>query len=196
MAVSSPRPIKIVLTGAPSSGKSSILAELQKLSLPNVALVPESAVVLLAGGFPAPSHGDLEQIAIFQRTILHVQENLEDICYRKNPQATHMVLDRAKLDGAGFWPPGPEDYLKNFPVNKEQEYANYDVVLFLDLPPKEFFGGIHQARFHDYEQSLESGRRLEQVWSGHPHFKKISAKSDFADKVSDVIAIVKSYMNP
>lgn len=195
MSVQSSRPMKIVLTGAPSSGKSSVLAELQKLNLPNLVLVPESAVVLLAGGFPAPSHDDLEQIAAFQKTIIHVQDNLEAVCSRKNPQATHMVLDRAKLDGAGFWPPGPEDYLKRFDVNKDEELAKYDVVLFLDLPPKELFGGTHQARFHNYEQSLESERRLEQVWSVHPRFQKVSAKKDFAEKVNSIISIIRELMD-
>lgn len=195
MSASFSRPMKIVLTGAPSSGKSSVLAELQKLSLPNLVLVPESAVVLLAGGFPAPSHDDLEQIAAFQKTIIHVQDNLEVVCSRKHPLATHMVLDRAKLDGAGFWPPGPEDYLKRFQVNKDEELAKYDVVLFLELPTKELFGGTNLARFHNFEQSLESERRLEQVWSAHPGFQKVSAKKDFAEKVSDIVSIIRGLMD-
>ncbi|MBO9666975.1 MAG: ATP-binding protein [Bdellovibrio sp.] len=177
---------KIVLTGAPSSGKSSALTEIAKLGS-KIALVPESAVVLLKGGFPAPAHDDLEQIKAFQSAILTVQESLESICSRKNPDATHMVLDRAKLDGSAFWPPGIEDYLKNFPVKLNEELAKYDYVLFLELPKQEHFGGVHQARFHNFAQSLESERRLEEVWGQHPNFIRIPAEEDFDKKIQAVL---------
>jgi hypothetical protein len=182
---------KIVLTGAPSSGKSSALDAIAGLKLEHIVLVPESAVVLLKGGFPAPSHDDLEQIRNFQNSILTVQENLEDICSRKNPRASHMILDRAKLDGAAFWPPGIEDYLQNFPVRIDQELTKYDQILFLELPKKEHFGGVHQARFHNFEQSLESERRLEKVWGGHPNFIRIAAHQDFDKKIQSIIDTLK-----
>ncbi len=182
---------KIVLTGAPSSGKSSALEAIAVLNLEYVSLVPESAVVLLKGGFPAPAHEDLEQIRAFQKSILTVQENLEDICARKNPGATHMILDRAKLDGAAFWPPGIEDYLGNFPVRIDEELSKYDHVLFLELPKKEHFGGVHQSRFHNYEQSLESERRLEKVWGAHPSFIRIEAHQDFNKKIQAIMDTLK-----
>jgi predicted ATPase len=182
---------KIVLTGAPSSGKSSALNAIDALELPHLTLVPESAVVLLKGGFPAPAHDDLEQIRCFQKSILTVQENLEDICARKTPQATYMILDRAKLDGAAFWPPGIEDYLKNFPVRIDEELAKYDHVLFLEMPNKEFFGGVHQSRFHNFEQSMESQRRLEKVWGGHKSFHRIAAHEDFNKKIEEILQKLK-----
>ncbi|WP_413586036.1 AAA family ATPase [Bdellovibrio sp. HCB274] len=182
---------KIVLTGAPSSGKSSALVAIEQLNLPHVALVPESAVVLLKGGFPAPAHDDLEQIRAFQKSILVVQENLEDICMRRTPNATHMILDRAKLDGAAFWPPGVVDYLSNFPVQVDEELAKYDHVIFLDMPPQEFFGGVNQARFHNFEQSMESQQRLLQVWGKHKSFTRIAAEKDFGKKTENILAALK-----
>jgi predicted ATPase len=182
---------KIVLTGAPSSGKSSSMAELTRLYGGRVALIPESAVVLLSGGFPAPAHDDLEQIRGFQRAIITVQENLELIIERRHPAAALFILDRAKLDGAGFWPPGPEDYFRQFAVDPAKEFLKYDHVLFLELPALESFGGVNQRRFHNYEQSLESERRLRQVWSRHPGFVTIPAKETLESKVGDVVQFVR-----
>ena len=188
------KPIKIVLSGAPSSGKSSSMEALMKLHGERVALVPESAVVLLAGGFPAPSHNDIEQIRAFQRAIIAVQENLEIVIERRHPQATHFVLDRAKLDGAGFWPPGAEDYYRQFGVDPIKELAKYDHVLFLELPTAESFGGVSEKRFHDYNQSLESERRLRQVWSAHPRFQTVPAQATLEAKVAMVVGLVQKLM--
>ncbi|QDK43860.1 hypothetical protein DOM22_01120 [Bdellovibrio sp. ZAP7] len=102
-----------------------------------------------------------------------------------------MILDRSKLDGAVFWPPGIDDYLQNFPVRIDEELAKYDHVLFLELPTKEHFGGVHQARFHNFEQSLESERRLERVWGQHPRFVKVPAQIDFDKKIELILNFVK-----
>lgn len=192
--MSVPKPLKIVLTGAPSSGKSSSLNALAKIYGSRLALVPESAVVLLSGGFPAPSHDDIEQIRAFQRAIITLQENLEIVVERRSPAAEFFVLDRAKLDGAGFWPPGPDDYCRQFSVDAAKELAKYDHVLFLELPTAESFGGVNQKRFHDFEQSLESERRLRQVWSRHPSFTTIPAKATLDEKVADVVSAIGRFV--
>ena len=186
---------KIVLTGAPSSGKTSVLQELQKKELPHVVLVPESAVVLLSGGFPAPAHGDLGQIRVFQESILSLQKNIEVIFEAKYPDATHFVLDRASLDGAAFWPPGPDDFWKTFSLDYQRELLNYAAVVFLEMPPEEFFGGVHKARFHNYQQSYESGLVLEKIWSQHPRFIKVPAQRDFQKKLDLVWTALKQELN-
>jgi len=101
-----------------------------------------------------------------------------------------MILDRAKLDGAAFWPPGPEDYLLTYKVDLNKELAAYDHVLFLEMPEEKYFGGVHKTRFHDYKQSMESQKKLEQVWSKHPHFIRIQAQADFSKKVENVLQAV------
>lgn len=182
--------MRIVITGAPSSGKSSVIAELQKQRRPGWVMVPESAVVLLSGGYPAPAHDDLNQILSFQQIILHTQSSLEKIIAQKNLQAQHFIFDRAKLDGASFWPRGPEDYFKTLQVDLAQELRNYDAVVFLEIPAEKDFGGVHQARFHDYAQSAASGKVLEQLWSRHAKFLKIAAQATLDQKIHLTIAAI------
>ena len=120
-------------------------------------------------------------------------ENLEAIAARKST-ANYMILDRAKLDGAAFWPPGPEDYIKNFGLDLQHELSSYDYVLFLELPQEEHFGGLLKTRFHNYKQSAASGEILRQVWSQHPHFIRIAAHVDFNVKLQNVIKTVTEIM--
>lgn len=185
---------KIVLTGAPSSGKSSVMKELSRLYKDKILLVPESAVVLLSGGFPAPSHEDLEQIRAFQNAIVAVQKGLEFILPRQHSSASFAIFDRGILDGAGFWPPGPKEYLKQFQIDRDSEYKKFTNVIFLELPKPEMFGGTNDHRFHNYEQSLASERQLESVWKEHPHFTKISAKETLEEKISSVVSVIQEIM--
>lgn len=189
------KPLKIVLTGAPSSGKSSTMRELQRVFGGQVALVPESAVVLLSGGFPAPQHVDVEQIRAFQKAILQVQAGLEQIIPRQNPLAKVYIFDRGSLDGAGFWPLGAEDFLKQFGLTRQNEFAKFDHVLFMELPSPEAFGGVNQLRFHDYQQSKQSEDQLRETWGSHPGFKEIKAQATLEEKTSLVVGLVRSLLN-
>ena len=85
------KPMRIVITGAPSSGKSSVIAELQKRRRPGWVMMPESAVVLLSGGYPAPAHDDLNQTLSFQQIILHTQTSLEKIFAQRELLAAKYV---------------------------------------------------------------------------------------------------------
>src|SRR3989338_6530738 len=104
---------KIVFTGAPSSGKSTAIEALSGFSK-KLVIVPETASLLLAGGYPPPDVGNLNQVRTFQKIILDLEKNLEEMFAYKNPKATHMILDRAILDGVGYWPKGPEAFLREF----------------------------------------------------------------------------------
>jgi predicted ATPase len=186
----SQKPQRIVLTGAPSSGKSSTMKELVRVYGNKAVLVPESAVVLLSGGFPAPMHGDLEQIRAFQRAIVPVQWGLETVFSRQNPEAELMVFDRGALDGAGFWPPGPQAYFKEYGLDQQAEFKKFDHVLFMELPTPEQFGGVNALRFHDYQQSLQSEKQLREAWQGHPGFREVKACQSIEEKVQATIALI------
>jgi hypothetical protein len=178
---------KIVFTGAPSSGKSTTMANLTQVLGSDAVIVPESAVVLLSGGFPAPAHNDMDQIRAFQQSIIQVQAGLETVFAKQNPDAKLMIFDRDILDGAGFWPPGVDDFFAKFKVDIDKEFAKFNYVLFFELPEEKYFGGINRLRFHNYAQCLESEKRLKEVWRKHPHFIEIKAEDVFADKIQDAV---------
>jgi predicted ATPase len=186
-------PIKkvIVFTGAPSSGKSTTMDRLANILGNSAVIVPESAIVLLSGGFPAPAHNDMEQIRVFQEAIIQVHTGMEIVFAKQNPNTNLTIFDRGILDGAGFWPPGLEDYLEKFKIDIANEYIKYNYVLFFELPSEKFFGGVNRLRFHNYAQSLESEKKLKQIWDKHPNFIGIKATEDFEDKIQTAISIVQ-----
>jgi hypothetical protein len=180
----------IVLTGAPSTGKSTTMERVSLILGHDAVIVPESAVVLLSGGFPAPDHHDMEQITAFQKAVIQVHTGLEIVFANQHPDSNLTIFDRGILDGGGFWPPGPEDYLKKFNIDVAHEFIKYNTVLFFELPGEEFYGGLNRLRFHNYAQSLESEKKLKQIWNKHPHFIEINATQVFEDKIQAAIAII------
>jgi hypothetical protein len=180
----------IVFTGAPSSGKSTIMQRVTEVLGSKAVIVPESAVVLLDGGFPSPAHDDMEQISAFQTAILTVQSGLEIIFAKQNPAAQLTIYDRGIIDGASFWPPGPDDYVKKFRIDIAKEFTKYNYVLFFELPEEKFFGGINRLRFHNYAQSLQSEKVLKEIWSKHPNYIGIKATEVFEDKIQAALSII------
>jgi len=99
---------RIVLTGGPGGGKTTAADLFRREIGERVVVVPESATVLYAGGFPRPTDNLARRAT--QRAIFHVQRNLEEIFEITEPDVPH-VLDRGSLDGAAYWPGGLERFL-------------------------------------------------------------------------------------
>jgi hypothetical protein len=187
------RTLRTVFTGGCSSGKSQTLAHITQKRTHLVG-VPETATVLLAGGYPAPRNDSFVEIKIFQSIILNLNESLDRIFTLQNPKAKGLIFDRATLDGAAYWPKGNRDYLKTFSIDLENEYEKFHVVLFFEMPSKIHFEGITPTRFHNYQQSKQIAERQFSIWKNHPGFIKIPSFPNFKDKKSHVLKIIDSLL--
>src|SRR5688572_13816852 len=94
------RRCRIVLTGGPGGGKTTA-ADLFRRELGEaVVIVPESATILFAGGFPRSDQVDAGRAV--QTAIFHVQRNLEDVQSARYPDRV-LLCDRGTIDGAAYW---------------------------------------------------------------------------------------------
>ena len=186
------RSLKIVFTGAPSSGKTSAIQALTRLR-PELVAVPETASLLLSGGFPPPRAGRAEQRKAFQRAVVAVQRGSEAMFALQHPGAG-MILDRAVLDGAAYWPGGAKGFLREFRIDLDAELARYDHVVFFAQPPKKYFGGLNRTRFHDYEESMRIGAKQFAIWRRHKSFIVIPHADRFSDKLARVREVVGGFL--
>ncbi len=68
---------RIVLTGGPGGGKTTAADLFRRELGERVVIVPESATILFAGGFPRSKQVDACRSA--QAAVFHVQRSLEDV---------------------------------------------------------------------------------------------------------------------
>ena len=185
----------VVLTGPPSCGKSEIL----KSILPKeneLITIKELASILIAGGFPIPNDKfDLDQQLIFQRNMLECQKNLEDLYQLQNPNVKAMVLDRARLDCAGYWPDTVDNFIRTFGLSIEKEYNRYHSIIYLEAPDEEFYGGQNEIRYHSYSEALEIGRKQKEIYQKHPHFFYVPKFTNFSEKIALTREIVDLILN-
>jgi len=179
---------KIILTGGPSSGKSALIERLRVIA-PHLALVPETATVLLSGGFPKPRTA--EEVKVFQSVFPGVQDHLERMIALQVPQARVMIMDRVALDGYGFWPGDLDSFLQVVNLQLEATLQAYDWVIFFEMPAEKDFGGNNPFRFHSYAQSLAVSARLAEIWSLHPNFIVIPTTTQFDLKLQIATQVVQ-----
>lgn len=179
---------KVILTGGPSSGKSALVERL-KVVAPHLALVPETATILLSGGFPKPRTP--AEVRIFQSVFPGVQDHLERMIALRNPDARVMIMDRVVMDGYGFWPGDLESFLEAVNLKLEPAMQAYDWVVFFQMPDEKDFGGNNPFRFHNYAQSVAVSARLEELWSKHPNFIMIPTTVKFDLKIQIATEVIQ-----
>lgn len=168
-------PKKVVLTGGPSAGKSTLLrTAIGKVK--GIYRASEVATMLLSGGFPAPSEEhpwDEPWQRDLQVGIAGAQVPLEDIAIRraiKEGKGT-VLLDRGLLDGAAFLPGGVGELEEITGLDKDAMLGRYDVVLHLSSSA--IHGAYDKAsnphRFEEADEALVREERTLEVWEDHPH---------------------------
>lgn len=173
---------KIALSGGPGGGKSTA-AELFKLEYKDfISLVPEVATLLFRGGYPrVDSPLVVESI---QKSIFHVQGNIEQTYATLFPHHT-LLCDRGSVDGAAYWPQGPDDFFKTMGSTLKAELARYDAVIFFETAAA---GGLaidlgNPVRNEDQRKAIEIDLKLKALWSQHPNFVYIKNEPSFLQKI-------------
>src|ERR1041385_6158506 len=101
---------RIALTGGPGGGKTTAADLLRRELGTRVVIVPESATILFAGGFPRSGQWDANRSA--QSAIFHVQRNLEDVQSALYPERV-LLCDRGTVDGAAYWDDGEDSFFRS-----------------------------------------------------------------------------------
>jgi predicted ATPase len=187
--------MRIVLTGGPGAGKTVISKRLAAADPDRFVLVPEAATQVYDALQTRWDKLDLAGRRDVQRKIYQLQVDQEDRTAAASPGKV-LLLDRGTIDGAAYWPDGPDDYWRDVGSTLERELKRYDAVIWLETAAAlGLYDGdaSNFCRFEDPAAAVESGKLLLKLWGGHPNLKHVGAFASVEDKVAavrEVLAMV------
>jgi predicted ATPase len=186
---------RIVVTGGPGAGKTSVWRALVATHGSRLAPVPEVATLLFQHVFPGVEN--LAERRAVQRAIFEVQRNLESIHDARRAQGQVLLCDRGIPDGAGYWPEGPASFFERMNVDWSSEILRYDAVLFLETAAA---GGLSISAGNDIRtESLEAAIRVDQqlreVWRSHPNCVFIAHEQRFEDKLARGSEVLRGWLD-
>ena len=194
---------KIVLTGGPCAGKTSVLDTLRFEFADKALVVPEVATLLLSGGFPVPGK-DIEWTPAwqkaFQSAVLPVQIQLEDAYAIKAEQKgiNLLICDRGLLDGGAYTPGGQSEFCKIYDVDLQEALGRYAAVLHLEslaTGKPELYGKANNTnRFEGLEEAVHLEQATRDAWQGHPHWTLLNCEQGIERKISTAITVVLSLL--
>lgn len=205
--------VKVVLTGGPCAGKSTLLTrimeEVPKRSDFLVFTVPEAATLFISCGM----RWDANLVVYQQHLLLEMQLRLEDTLY-KLAEATNknvlLLCDRGAMDGRAFC--SPEEFDKvlellssetagdDSKITIEMLRDRYDGVLHMvtaAIGAEEFYNNDNNpARYENLEQAKASDLKLRKTYVGHPCFRLLEnyAGESFDDKIERGVQTILDMM--
>jgi len=194
---------KIVITGGPCAGKTSIIAMLKEEFGDEIITVPEAATLLLAGGFPVPGQhvdwSDEWQYA-FQKSVLNLCKSLEQtyalMARRKN--AGILVCDNGLPSGAAYMPGGLAEFIQMFDIDLPQELKNYQAVIHLETialaHPERYGKHNNSSRYTTLEHAIDLDLLIKEIWEDHEKRFIIPSGWKLEDKYHKVREVVKKYL--
>lgn len=187
---------KIVLTGGPAAGKttliSRILHEFKQEDGWRVITIPETATELISGFGIRPFGGCMSMLA-FQDFVIADQIHKEKLALEAAqvvPEDNILIIyDRALMDDKAYI--SDEEFaqvLSRFDGRTEASVlAGYDAVLHLVTCAKgaEFAYNLgNAARTESLEYAREMDDRTLRAWRGHPHLQIIDNSVNFEEKIN------------
>lgn len=203
---------KIVLTGGPCAGKTTVLKEIKKL-LKNdgyhVITIPETATYLISNGTPPLS--SKEHGKKFQEQVLKAQITKEEIamdyCYDtietekdffKNKKGIIILCDRGIMDNRAYLT--QEDYdnmLYKHNLNELELLYSYDLainLISLATTDKEKYA-LDGIRYETPEMAALRDQITSSAWLLHPNLHMIKPTDNIEDKINLVHSIILMNLN-
>lgn len=155
---------KIVITGGPCAGKTTVIETLRK-SL-SCHFVNEVATTLFEEGYPPPDPWTQDWQNQFQKAIFDRQIQVELLSTQGIT-----IFDRGLGDGAAYDP----NFWTRFNITKEDIWSRYDRVIILRslafLDPEKYteLQRTNPHRFESPERALELDQKILNIYQDHPN---------------------------
>lgn len=185
---------RIVLTGGPGAGKTVISAEIARQFPQKYIRVPEAATQVYDALQTRWDRLTIDGRREVQRKIYHLQVDQEQRLSREHPNKT-LLLDRGTIDGAAYWPDGPDEYWRDLQTTHPAQLDRYEAVIWLETSATLgiYDGDASNAcRFEHPEAAIESGKLLARLWGGHRNLKHVGAFANLNDKILAVREAIES----
>jgi len=193
----SPRAKRFVLTGAPGAGKTVISHFLARKHPELWVLVPEAATQVYDALQTRWDKLDIPGRREVQRKIYRHQLDQEEKLQSAHPDKI-LLLDRGTIDGAAYWPDGPDDYWGNIGSTLAAELQRYTAVIWLQSSAAIglYDGDASNPRRHEAPAAaIASGDRIANLWQPHPHFHRVAAYPSLDEKIAEVERILFTAKN-
>ncbi len=196
-----PRLPRIVVTGPPGSGKTSIVNMFRDEFSRVIQCVPEVATLAIVGLGVTPDKP--ENKVVYKSVFLHLLYKLQILVDHISEEVARdmgrkvVLMDKTLVDVVGHLPGKNKEYKELFHTTVEKDYKNYDLVLFLELPTRKVFNEIRKnnpARSENYEASKRNGILYKKAWQGHPNIKYINNDSGWDGKVAQARLAVSEFL--
>lgn len=169
-----PKLPKIVLTGGPCSGKSTLMQEIVEKYGRLVHCVPEVATILIAQVGMMPSMTDEKHNARFQQILYRVQRSFEEAAELQalKDGKKAIILDRGTLDAVAYMH-GEDRWTRQIHfmvatgLSVSDELKRYQQVICLAPPTREVYEAArhnNSARSESYEQAVLLAERTREAW--------------------------------
>lgn len=202
---------RIVLTGGPCAGKTTVLAKIEQDLTEKgykVFVVAESATELIKSGIRPQDIGLYE----FQKQLLIYQLQKEMLYERVANAFKHdkivIIYDRGLLDNKAYVSDNEfteileyvSKYL-NIELNETDIINRYDMVLHLVTAAlgnqNNYTLKNNKARSESAEDAIKVDRRTLKCWNIHPNLKVMNPSDDFNRKIDNVLNTIHSFLgNP
>lgn len=192
---------RIVITGGPCSGKTTLLTRLVEPLREfrfQPYLVPEVASLLIAAGGRTRETVGKEMLR-FQihvvRVQLAVEDGIFDIATSRRDSAV-IVHDRGVIDAAGFLPPKLwARLLNNERLTVPSLMERYDQVIHLETAPPQFYTKKNnESRLESLDEAYEADGKILAAWNAHPSLGVITRRNDFEAKMREAVAVVCEFL--
>ena len=201
---------KIVLTGGPCAGKTTVLScianDLTKLGY-KVFVCSESATELINGGVRCFGEKALEKID-FQKLIMLYQWQKEEVYndlfnYYKDDSVV-IIYDRGLMDNKAYINEREFNDVLSWLSNKiginvteDDILQRYDMVIHLVTSAygNNYTLENNSARTEDVKSAIELDRKTMEAWMNHSNLKVINAEEDFKVKVNNVLDSIHNLLS-
>lgn len=191
---------RVVLTGGPGSGKTTVLESIIKVFESQgvkVVVVPETATEIITAGIRGFGDDPIDMVD-FQELIMRLQLAKEDVydraadMYEKQypDKDILIVYDRGTIDNTAYINKEEfEDVLSRLNnVKSFSELMNkYDLVLNL-VGKREFYTTENnKARSEDADTALALGENTLRSWFGHEKIKIVLPRDEMSEKINEAL---------